>query len=350
MKKEIFLKINELLSAGKKAVLAMIIHRTGSVPRDVGSQCIILEDGTLVGTIGGGLLEYMVIERAKDVFLQGRSVVLPLYLTGKDVAASDMICGGEVEVYLDPLFPENRDTAELFRSIRRMIQSERHGTLLTKIADNMSALDCKGKMLLENGHITGEIDGIMEGAERLCRYNRPRLVEISELDMSVFVEPVKDDPTLFLFGAGHIATFVSPLAKMVGFRVEVIDDRSDFASSERFPDADEIHVLQFSDVFKQITVTNSSYLAIMTRGHAHDKIVLEAALHIEAAYIGMIGSKRKWTLMEQSLIEQGFSEEKIEQVHSPIGINIGDESPEEIAVSILAELIQIRAKKSTRSS
>ena len=122
--------------------------------------------------------------------------------------------------------------------------------------------------------------------------------------------------------------------------MEVIDDRSDFASAERFPDADEIHVLQFSETFQRITVTGSSYLAIMTRGHTHDRIVLEAALHTEAPYVGMIGSKRKWILMEQVLIEQGFAEEKIEQVHSPIGIDNDDETPEEIAVSIVAELIQ----------
>jgi len=330
-------------------VLAVIIRRAGSAPRAVGSQCVILEDGSLLGTIGGGLLEHRVLERAKDVFRQGRSVVLPLYLAGKDVADSEMICGGNVEVYLDPLFPDNRYTSDLFRLIREMIERGRHGTLLSRIADGTPALKGKDKMLLEEGKvIRGEIDGLMDEAERLCRFTRPRLVELSEPGVSVFVEPLEDDPVLFLFGAGHVSTFVAPLAKMVGFRVAVMDDRVEFANAERFPDADEIHIVEFPKAIEGITVTGSSYLAIMTRGHTQDRIVLEAALRTDPAYIGMIGSRKKWALIERSLRHQGFSEERIAKVHSPIGIQIGGETAEEIAVSVVAELIQTRATKENK--
>jgi xanthine dehydrogenase accessory factor len=347
MKKEVFLKVDELLGAGKRVVLAVIIRRAGSAPRGVGTQCMILEDGSLLGTIGGGLLEHRVLEKAGDVFRQGASVVLPLFLSSKDVAASEMICGGNVEVYLDPLFPENRDTVALFRAIREMIESGRQGTLLSRIADGIPALDLKNKQLMEEGTAaTGEIDGLTDEAERLSRFARPRLVEISELGMSVFVEPVEDDPVLYLFGAGHVSTFVAPLAKMVGFRVVVMDDRPEFANEERFPEADEIHIVEFPKAFEQITVTGSSYLAIMTRGHTHDRIVLEAALRTEPAYIGMISSRKKWALIREALLEAGVPAEKIDQVHSPIGVHIGGETPEEIAVSIVAELIQTRSAKS----
>ncbi len=349
MKKDIFLKIHELLGAGKRMVLAVIIRRAGSAPRAVGSQCIILEDGSLLGTIGGGLLEYRVLEGAREIFRHGESVVLPLYLSGKDVAASEMICGGNVELYLDPLFPENRHTTDLFRSIREMIEGGRHGTLLSRVGDGISAQDGRNKMLVEEGKvIAGDIDGLMHEAERLCRFTRPRLVEISELGMNVFVEPVEDDPVLFLFGAGHVSTFVAPLAKMVGFRVVVMDDRPDFANTERFPDADEIHIVEFPKALEGITVTGTSYLTIMTRGHTHDRIVLEAALGTDPAYIGMISSKKKWALIQEALREKGVPEQRIETVHSPIGIHIGGETPEEIAVSIVAELIQTRAAKATR--
>jgi xanthine dehydrogenase accessory factor len=261
-----------------------------------------------------------------------------------------MICGGNVEVYLDPLFPETRHTTDLFRSLREMIESGRHGTLLSRIADGTPALEGKCRMLLEEGEVVeGEIEGLIDEAGKLCRFARPRMVEISELGMSVFVEPVEDDPVLFLFGAGHVSTFVAPLAKMVGFRVVVMDDRVEFANAERFPDADEIRIVEFAEAFKGITVTGSSYLAIMTWGHTHDRIVLEGALRTEPAYIGMIGSRKKWALMEQSLRDKGFSEERIAQIHSPIGIRIGGETPEEIAVSIVAELIQTRAAKATKS-
>ena len=350
MKKEAFLEIAELLGAGKRMVLAVIIRRTGSAPRAVGSQCIILEDGRLLGTIGGGLLEHRVLQGAKDVFLRGQPLVLPLYLSGKDAEASEMICGGNVEVYLDPLFPDNPHTTDLFQSIREMIEGGRRGTLVSRIDEGDSGLAGKGRMLLEQGRtIAGEIDGLTDEAERLCRFARPRLVEIPEPGMTVFVEPVEDDPTLFLFGAGHVATFVAPLAKTVGFQVVVIDDRPDFASAERFPDADEIHVLEFSEAFGSIAVTPSSYLAIMTRGHTHDRRVLESALQTEPAYVGMISSRKKWSLIREALVEKGVPQERIEQVHSPIGIPIGGETPEEIAVSIVAELIRTRAAKSGKT-
>jgi len=351
MKKGIFLKVDDLLGWGKRVVLARIVRRTGSAPRAVGSQCVIEEDGNLIGTIGGGLLEHRVLERAKEVFSQGQSHVYPIHLTGKDVAASEMICGGNVEVYLDPLFPENKDTVELFQSIRETIQSGGHVTLLTKISDGISALEANVRMIMaDRAVIKGEIDGLMGKVQALSRCTRPRLVEFTDLNTRVFLEPVEDDPTLLLFGAGHVSTFVSPLAKMVGFRVVVIDDRAEFANGERFPEADEIHVLPFAETAElSKIISDSSYVTIMTRGHIHDRVVLEAALHTEPTYIGMIGSRKKWALIDQALREEGISAEKIEKVHSPIGIDIGDETPEEIAVSIVAELIKSRAAKAGKS-
>ena len=114
-----------------------------------------------------------------------------------------------------------------------------------------------------------------------------------------------------------------------------MDDRPDFANTERFPDVDEIHIVEFPKAFEGIEVTGSSYLAIMTRGHTHDRIVLEAALRTDPAYIGMISSRKKWALIREALTERGVPEHKIERVHSPIGIHIGGETPEEIAVSIV---------------
>jgi xanthine dehydrogenase accessory factor len=310
-----------------------------------------MEDGDLIGTIGGGLLEHRVLEKAKEVFRRGESRLCPVHLSGKDVAASDMICGGNVEVYLDPLFAENRETVQLFGSIVETIESGGHGVLLTKISNGISALDTKVRMLMGDGSvIRGEIEGLGDKTQSLRRFTRPRLVEFPDLETRVFLEPVEDDPTLLLFGAGHVATFVAPLAKMIGFRVAVIDDRAEFANAERFPDADEIHVLPFAEGAQlAATAGSSSYVTIMTRGHIHDRIVLEAALETEPAYVGMIGSRKKWALIDQALREKGISVQKIEKVHSPIGIDIGGETPEEIAVSIVAELIKSRAAKAGMS-
>ncbi|UCD58371.1 MAG: XdhC family protein [Candidatus Hydrogenedentota bacterium] len=344
MRKSIFLQAYEFLNSGQKIVLARIIDRTGSAPRAVGSKCIIKEDGTIVGTVGGGFLEHMVLERANGVLDEGKSCIYHLQLTGKDVSKSDMICGGVVGVYLDPLFPENRDTVELFRSVKELTENGRRGTLLTLVCDGISALDGKKCMLVtDTGIFKGEIHGLKEKAEELSDVTKPCLVEFPDSDTRVFAEPLEIGPVLFLFGAGHVSTFVAPLAKMVGFRVAVIDDRPEFANKERFPDADEIYVLPFPEAFEHITVTKSSYIAIITRGHTYDRIVLESALRTEPAYIGMIGSRKKRELIYQALREKGVPGEEIERVCSPIGIDIDAETPEEIAVSIVAELIAVRA-------
>jgi xanthine dehydrogenase accessory factor len=160
--------------------------------------------------------------------------------------------------------------------------------------------------------------------------------------MNLFVEPLKPEPVLFLFGAGHISIFLAPLARMVGFRVVVIDDREEFANRERFPQADEIVVCAFTEAFKRIQTDRSAFIAIITRGHIHDHAVLRAALQRPSAYIGMVGSLRKRNMIYQSLVEEGISPERLAEVHSPIGLDIGAETPEEIAISIVAELIRVR--------
>ena len=151
---------------------------------------------------------------------------------------------------------------------------------------------------------------------------------------------------LMLFGAGHISMYLAPLARMVGFRVCVIDDRAEFANSSRFPTADQLMACSVAEAFSRIAVTPATFIAILTRGHDHDLEALRAALTTRPAYLGMIGSRRKRDLIYGSLMAEGIGAEDLRRVHSPIGISIGAETPEEIAVSIVAELIQVRARAS----
>lgn len=171
-------------------------------------------------------------------------------------------------------------------------------------------------------------------------------MELQHGRFTVFTEPVEAESVVYLFGAGHISTSVAPLASMVGFRLAVIDDRAEFATRERFPTADEVLVLPFAKVFDHLRVTPDSYLVIVTRGHLSDRAVLKAALRTNSAYIGMIGSKRKREAIYQSLLDEGVPRERLEAVHSPIGVEIDAETPEEIAVSIVGELIKTRAERS----
>lgn len=343
-----FKNVSKLLQEGHKGVLARIIRQVGSSPRAIGTKCIVLEDGSIKGSIGGGLLEHQVMERAKEILKEGKSSIIHFELTGDELAKSDMLCGGIVDVYLEPVFPGNTVAVEIFKRISNFTNEGRKGALLTLVSDGIMPKDEKSRLLIEeDGSTIGEI-GIVseEGKKKLAKFlevKTPKLTEIEKGKEPVFVEPIIPYDILYLFGAGHVSTFVASLAAMVGFRVIVIDDRKEFANKERFKEADEIIVLPFSDVFEKISISSSSYIAIMTRGHIHDLNVLREALKRSGGYIGMIGSRRKKEKIYQALMEEGVSDEMLKKVHSPIGVDIDAETPEEIAVSIVAELIRVRA-------
>jgi xanthine dehydrogenase accessory factor len=343
-----FEDISKYLQEGKKVILARIIKQMGSIPRAAGTQCIVLEDGSIKGTIGGGLLEHRVMERAKECLKKEKSSMMHFELTGDEVAKTDMLCGGVADIYLETVFPGNAVAGEIFKRIGNFINEGRKGVLLTLVSDGIRPEDEKSRLLIEeDGSTTGAI-GIVPGEDkkRLAKFleiKTPKLTEIEKGKESIFIEPLMPYDILYLFGAGHVSTFVSSLASMVGFRVVVIDDRKEFANKERFKEADEIIVLPFSDVFEKINISSSSYIAIITRGHIQDLNVLRESLKRSDGYIGMIGSKRKREKIYQALMEEGVSAERLRKVHSPIGLDIDAETPEEIAVSIVAELIRVRA-------
>jgi len=344
----IFQNIHRLLGQGKKSVLARIVRHTGSAPRTTGTKCIIVEDGSIIGTIGGGLLEYQVSQKAEDVFRSGKSTILHFRLTGKELENSEMLCGGTADVYLEPIFPENRLTKELFLKVNEMILAGGKGTLLTVIAEGIDFNDTDCHVLIDgDGKRTGSTAGYKELESLESKTDPgtgiPALLEPEKGNLPVFSEAIRPDDVLYLFGAGHISVFVASLASMMGFKVFVIDDRKDFASRERFEQVEEIIVRPFEEVFDHISVTAASYMVIVTRGHIHDRDVLRRALNTKPAYIGMIGSRRKRRVIYDSLMEEGITKETLEGVHSPIGLDIGAETPEEIAVSIVAELIHVRA-------
>jgi xanthine dehydrogenase accessory factor len=255
---EIFEEIARIRSEGGRAALATIVQVKGSAPREAGSKILIKGDGTTFGSIGGGTLEAVICREAMSVLREGRAKMLHFDLTGEEAEADQMLCGGEMDIFIEPILPQ---------------------------------------------------------------------------------------PTLYIFGAGHISRSISKIAKMIGFRVVVIDDRAEFANPERFPEADEIFSEDFFAAFSRLRINDSSYIAIVTRGHQFDEKVLEWAVQTEARYIGMIGSKKKNEVIFAHLHSKGISKDILKRVHSPIGLDIGAETPEEIAVSIVAELITIKRQE-----
>ncbi len=223
------------------------------------------------------------------------------------------------------------------------------------------------KMLVyPDGHIVGTIGGgelenrVISEAQQALVDGKPRLLEYNMADPSsgdpgvcggqveIFVEPIQPRPTLVVIGAGHVGKAVAHLAHWLGFRVVVSDDRPEFCNPEAIPDADEFYPVPMSELPKHLKINQWTYLVLTTRGVAVDVPGLPALLDTPAAYLGVIGSRRRWATTRKELQEMGVSEEKLARVHSPIGLELNAETPEEIAVSILAEIIMLRNEGDVR--
>jgi xanthine dehydrogenase accessory factor len=353
--KDIYHEMRRLFQGERDAVLATIIRQGGPSPRGLGAKCLILRDGSLVGTIGGGRLEAQTLDAAKEVFETRVPLRLYFSLTGSDVADTDMLCGGEVEVFLEPVPAGKMVHVAIFHEVVQIQNRGGKGLLATAIdRDRWVFGEIPKVFITEDGQSTGSMlgGGALEEAllmrmAQILDDGQPDLIQIrdGEEGVEVFVEPVLADPVLYVFGGGHVSKEIVPAASKVGFKVVVIDDREAFSKRVDFPDAAEVFHFPFEDVMERLPVDESSCLVIVTRGHMHDKTVLAQALQSRAGYVGMIGSKRKKKIIYDKLLEEGFSEKDLSRVHSPIGLDIGAETPEEIAVSIVAELIKVRAGK-----
>ncbi|MBW1636762.1 MAG: XdhC family protein [Deltaproteobacteria bacterium] len=341
MNARLYEKLYRTLNNGKDAVLIRIVRREGSAPRGVGSICMIDSDGILSGTIGGGLLEYEAVKQAKVLLEKRITSRDTVTMTATEIAQAGMICGGMVELFFEPVFAGDAAAVACFKAIFQFIQEGGSGTLVTLIRDKSDALAPGRRMLVKKG---GDLVGNIPFADFPGHPVNPCFLE-SKGAGDLFAEPVGERPELLLFGGGHISTFVAPLAEMVGFRLIVFDDLADFANKTRFPQADEIYAMPYSKAFGEISITGSSYIVIVTRGHMGDKDVLELALKsaVSPAYIGMIGSLRKRDTIYNALMEEGVSRQSLARVYSPIGLDIGSRTPEEIAVSIIAEIINVKA-------
>lgn len=351
-----FERIEQELEAGRSMVLARIIRQHGSAPRRTGTMMLVLADGSIMGTIGGGVLEKTVIQKAAVVLENQRTTLMDFDMSADDAAVDGMLCGGNVVVCLEPISADDPQATKLFTAVARVLRSGLTGVFLTRIGDESGSESCARLFIADNGDRWGTLGGTF-GEDQLgnkadidklatdwLKIRYPALRSLTGKNEDLFIHPIRPPDTLYIFGAGHISTALAPLAKHVGFEVIIIDDRPDFASRQRFPAADNVMTLPFSEAFQHIDITATTYLVIVTRGHAHDRDVLHLAINQPCAYIGMIGSRKKRAAIYQWLTNHGISEERLAGVHCPIGLNLGAQTPEEIAVSIAAELIQVRNK------
>lgn len=336
----LFAEIVRLQAAGQRAVLATPLWFTGSVPLRAQSKLLFRADGSFLGTIGGGLLEARALETAPQVLAENLARVLEFELTQDEAAKSGMICGGRCAILLEPIAPDR--ATDVFAVTAQAEKSEQPIVLITLLAEEG---ETRKLALTSDDRIIGPLPSpallpqLVQLAQQALAQEKPLFVEDP---VRTHFDPLLPRPTVVLFGGGHIALPVAHLADLAGFRVIVVDDRAEFANRDRFPQADQVLVASVEDAFRRLSATENFYLVAITRGHALDEEVVAGALRTPARYIGMIGSKRKVASVLQRLRNRGFSEDDLARIHAPIGLSIEAETVEEIAVSIVAELIAVR--------
>ncbi len=326
-------QILSLLKGNSTIALVTIIDKSGSAPRLPGSKMIVEQDGSLHGTIGGGMLEFTAREKAREVARGAAPVLMEFDMraggAGED---ADMICGGIQIVLIERLTP---DMAPLFARALACYSKGSRGTWIIDITDpqhpNRDFIDLTKKLPARDDIDFAAI--IRSRTTQIIRTGKKALV----------IDPLPKSGTVVLFGGGHISLHVADLAASIDFDVIVCDDRKEFADKQRFPMATATLTINVANGFADIEQTEDLYLLIITRGHSHDQEILAQALRTPARYIGMIGSRRKRDIIYHNLKKQGFTNADFARVHCPVGIPIGSETPREIAVSIIAELIAARS-------
>lgn len=327
--KTVFEDARELLRAGEKGVLAVILESRGSTPRGEGAKMLVRADGTLSGTIGGGPIEFAAAKAAAD--MTGIARVMKFDLQGRS-AGDEPACGGNASVCLYclgaadlPVFEKICLSAEARESARFGIWHENGAYRLFCLAEE--TLTGSGMDVCESARCAAACEG----------------ASVHDDERLVYCEALTPAPRVLLMGGGHVALATAQVASIAGFDVTVMDDRAEFANRERFPGAQCIVCGRYDELPAQ-SIGENDYIVVVTRGHKNDREALEWALKTKAAYIGMIGSRTKREMIYDALREKGVPQERIDFVHSPIGLPLGGRSPGEIAVSITAELISERVR------
>lgn len=358
MIEDVFKSAIDILAQGGQAAMSTIIASKGSLPMSEKSKMLVTPDGKIIGTVGGGCLEADVWTEARRVMEEGKSSIQKFILTEKYAGESGLNCGGIVEILTEPLPTRG---SEIFQTILELKDTGHRGTLVTVLTDHPRYPEGQRKLLLcDDGRTVGSLGDtaleafVAEKGYAILAGEQFAIVDYALDDGStikLFMEPVLPTPTVYVFGGGHVSFFVVRAAKLAGFKVKVIDDRPAFANKERFPEADATIVMEFDQVRDAFDFGQDDYIVLVTRGHQHDQQILEQIYDCSARYIGMIGSKSKIAKMWKRLEGKGIERAYLDRVHAPIGLNIGADTPEEIAISVVAELIRERREgkfKTTR--
>lgn len=336
--------LKEIVQARKsvdQAILATICRTQGSTPRKAGAGMLVFNDGMIKGTIGGGSAEAEVQKVALSILEMRKSLVYHLNLNQDFAAEEGMVCGGNMELILSPIENEG-----FWEELLRRSNSGEEMVIVTGLSRKQE-LTGKKAAIFKNGTMVGNLKliDILKGNDGSVCPSQPdeKIIEIRDKDeiIEVFVEPIIQSKKLIVLGGGHIAVPLVKIASILGYKTIVVDDRYLFANKERFPEASEVLCMSFGEALAGLRLDNQSFVVIITRGHRYDLECLKKVAGSRAAYIGMIGSRRRVSGVLKHLLDSGFPREAVQGIYTPIGLDIGAQTPEEIALSIMAEVVKV---------
>lgn len=333
-------------AAGQRIALATVVSVAGSAPRGLGAVLAVSEAGEIAGSVSGGCVEPAVIEEGMRAIRTGKPVLLQYGITEEqNVEQIGLSCGGEIRVFVERL--------EEFEPLAQALRAEQPIARATVIAaPASSAISTGGRLtFMDRGESTGTLGdsaldalvrgdapGLLRGGESATRSYTLPSGEVVEVFFGVYPAP----PTLLIVGAGHVSIPLSRMAKVLGYRVIVMDAREAFATRERLPDADEILVEWPDEALGRLTLTSATAVAVLTHDEKFDVPALAAVLNTPVFYVGAIGSSGTRRRRDERLRAEGLNDAQIGRIHGPIGLSIGAKTPEEIALAILAQIVAVR--------
>jgi xanthine dehydrogenase accessory factor len=360
MDNEVYLGLKKVYDQNLEAALITVTSVLGSAPRKPGAKMLVFADGTMVGTIGGGCGEAEARREALNVLLSHTPKIHFLNMTADLAQEEGMVCGGIMGLFIDYLGSHSSvEQTNLNKDYLSALERYNNPILVTVIEAVEEELIGKKLFIKNDEDSIGDL-GLeklnrvaRESAETEGRRCKPSLVSldaefepctssVTKVAYRLLIEPPTTVVQLLILGAGHIARPLATMAKMVGYEVTVVDDRPSFANSARFSTADTIICDDFGQAIEAININPQTFVVIITRGHRYDKACLQKVIYRPASYIGMIGSRKRVKALIAELEEEGVPSELLQKLYSPIGLKIGAETPEEIAVSILSELIKVQ--------
>ncbi len=341
--REIISEIEQWLAGGKQVALATVVKVYGSAPRPLGSKMAVSSAGDMVGSVSAGCVEGNVFQHAQEVLKTGKPKLMEYGITDEMAfEAVGLLCGGNIDVYIEPL------DAAIFSGLKDALAAQK----LFSLATVLGGAHAGGRMLVfPDGHTVGDLGALAEPVrdaaieQMKTQHTVRQTFNTAAGPADVFIEIYPPPQRLIVIGAVHIAMVLATFGKALGFRTIVIDPRDVFASKDRFPQVDELIVQFPADALAEMQLDEGCYLVFVSHNAEFDNPALKIALNRPVRYIGALGSRRTHAKRVESLTEMGLSAAQIARIHAPIGLDLGAIGPEEIALSIIAEIIAVKRGK-----